>query len=219
MHLFPFYPFASSTRCVSRNIIGPGMARLLALALLFAIEAPAAVIYSGIQNIPIATTFDGTFLNVETGAHNTSPVVGTDVNFIFGGVGMINEATFQPVRTTSGDANAPMVNLTLGTLISSTSLFASGVGSSGDFGSEHLGAGLGQFHPNVDGYIGFRLNGSNYGWMRVSFTFDEPGAVIRDWAFNDSGGSIFAGMIPEPSRALLMMLGMGGMMLRRRRIK
>lgn len=193
----------------------------LALFVLFGGSASAAVIYSGIQNIAIATGFDGTNVDVENlnnaTNHSTSTITGSDVNFFFGGVGMMNEANFQPVRVNGLDPYSAIVNITLGQLISAASLFATGAGGSGDIGSEHVGFSAGQFQPNVDGYIGFRLNGANYGWMRVSFTFDEPGAVIRDWAYDDAGASVFAGMVPEPSRAMLLMMGLGTVMMRRRR--
>ena len=109
-----------------------------------------------------------------------------------------------------------MQNLTLGTLISSASTFATGVG---DLGNEHVGFSPGQFQPGVDGYIGFRLNGTNYGWMRASLTFDDPGALIKDWAYDNTGAAIYAGLldIPEPSRALLLMMGAMGLAMRRRR--
>lgn len=182
----------------------------------------AAVIYSGIQNIAIDTTFVGTYVDVENTNnatnHSTSTITGWDINLFFGGVGMMNEANFQPVRASGVDPFSAMQNLALGQLISAASTFATGAGGSGDFGSEHVGFSAGQFQPNVDGYIGFRLNGSNYGWMRVSFTFDDPGAVIRDWAYDDSGMSIFAGSVPEPSRAVLLMVGLMSGMLQRRRV-
>jgi hypothetical protein len=183
----------------------------------------AAVIYSGLQNIAIPTTFDGVYVNVEdtnnATNHSSSTITGWDVNLFFGGVGEFNEANFQPVRASSGDPFSAMQNLTLGTLISNASTFATGVGGSGDVGSEHVGFGAGQFQPGVDGYIGFRLNGTNYGWMRVSLTFDDPGALIKDWAYDDTGATIVAGLlgVPEPSRAFLLMMGAIGATFRRRR--
>lgn len=197
----------------------------LFVILSFAIRhsAQSAVIYSGIQNIAIATTFDGTYVDVENTNnatnHSSSTITGWDVNLFFGGVGEFNQSNFQPVRLLGSDPFSAMQNLTLGTLISAASTFATGDGGSGDVGSEHVGFGVGQFQPNVDGYIGFRLNGTNYGWMRVSLTFDDPGALIKDWAYDDTGASIFAGMlsVPEPSRALLLMVGAIGAIFRRRR--
>lgn len=42
--------------------------------------------------------------------------------------------------------------------------------------------------------------------MRVTLTANTPGGVISDWAWEDSGSFILAG-IPEPGRAMLVMLG------------
>ena len=55
--------------------------------------------------------------------------------------------------------------------------------------------------------------------MRVSLALDEPGAVIKDWAYDNTGSSIFAGMlaVPEASRALLLLMGGIGATFRRRR--
>jgi hypothetical protein len=193
-----------------------------ALCTLFlALPARSAVVYSGIQNIAIPSGLDGVFVDVENTNnatnHGFSVFTDWDVNLFFGGVGEFNEANFQPVRASGSDPYSAMQNLLLGQLISAASTFATGVGGSGDFGSEHVGFSAGQFQPNTDGYIGFRLNGTNYGWMRVSFTFDEPGALIRDWAYDNSGASISAGAVPEPSRALLLLTGLSGMVMRRRR--
>jgi autotransporter-associated beta strand protein len=54
------------------------------------------------------------------------------------------------------------------------------------------------FSPGTEGYLGFKANG-NYGWMRVVFTYDTAGAVIKDWAYDNSisGGSIIVGRIQE----------------------
>lgn len=190
-------------------------------SLFFAAHAHSAVIYSGIQNIAIATTFGGTNVDVEdtnnTTNHSTGTITGGDVNFFFGGVGMMNEANFQPVRASSLDPYSAISNLAYGTLISNASIFAAGAGGSGDLGSEHVGAGGAQFQPFTEGYVGFRLGSNYYGWMRVTFTFDEPGGIIHDWAYDDTGASIFAGIVPEPSRAMLLMLGTMGGFLRRRR--
>ncbi len=97
---------------------------LIALcSLLIAPSASAAVIYSGIQNIAIATTFDGTYVDVENTNnatnHSSSTITGWDVNLFFGGVGEFNQSNFQPVRLLGSDPFSAMQNLTLGTLISS----------------------------------------------------------------------------------------------------
>jgi hypothetical protein len=184
--------------------------------------ASAAVIYSGLQNIVITTgNFDGVYVDLQNTNnatnHGVSPVTGWDLNMFMGGVGEYNQANLQPVRANSGDSFSLIQNLAFGTMINGSSTFASGIGGSD---TDHIGFGAGKFEPGMPGYLGFRLTGPGgpmYGWVRMTLTFDDPGAMIHDWAFDDSGASILAGMVPEPSRALLMLLGTAGMILRRRR--
>ena len=68
------------------------------------------------------------------------------------------------------------------------------------------------------GYIGFRFvdkNGqTDYGWFKVSFDpvaflNDDQSTTILGWAYNNSGGTILTGQIPEPSSVALALLGAG----------
>jgi hypothetical protein len=198
---------------------------LLALALLsFGIlpAANAAIIYSGLQNIAIPTTFDGVYINIDNAATSTSTITGWDINPFFGGAGIANSAAFQPART--GTANDdPVVNLAGGSLISSALNFSSGFGGSGDPVS-YLGNGSNQFVPGQEGYIGFRFTtdssaGPYYGWMRVIFTADSSGGLIEDWSYDNTGAAISVPLaaVPEPSRALLFLVGCLTACFRRRR--
>lgn len=201
------------------------MKRLLTfviLSLALCHSAPAAVIYSGLQNIAIPTTFDGVYINIDNAATGTSTITGWDINPFFGGAGIANSDLFQPVRT--GTANdAPIVNLAGGSLISSASIFSSGFGGSGDPVS-HLGSSAGLFEVGQEGYLGFRFTtdasaGPYYGWMRVVFTNDAVGGLIKDWSYDDSGASITVPVAatPEPSRMLFILLGGMSLCFRRRR--
>lgn len=180
----------------------------------------AAIVYSGLQNIPIATTFDGTYLDVDTATTSASAITGWDVNFFFGGYGIANSAAFQPVRASTSNMSA-VLHLAAGTLVDGTSVF-----SSGEAGSDsHMGTGVVQFASGTDGYIGFKFTtnasaGPYYGWMRVDLTYNTAGAVIKDWAYDNTGlginvGSLLA--IPEPGRACLLLIGCLGITFRRRR--
>jgi hypothetical protein len=185
--------------------------------------ASASVFYSGIQNIAITTgNFDGVYVDVTNNNnatnHARSPITGWDVNFFMGGVGEYNQANFQPVRASSGDSFSLIQNLSPYTSVSGTSTFATGIGGSD---TNHIGFGANQFQPGTEGYLGFKLNtpsGDRFGWMRVTLTFDDPGAIIHDWAYEDSGDSILASSVPEPSRALLLGIGAGALIFRRRRM-
>ncbi|MCX6880719.1 MAG: autotransporter-associated beta strand repeat-containing protein [Verrucomicrobia bacterium] len=155
---------------------------LVALAL----SGPAAadIIYSNLQDVAIPT---GNWTGV------TVTVNGGNINPFFGGVGVANDALFQPARNGT-DPLATLLKLPVGTTIdvsNSTLKFATGAGGSED----HLGT---TFSPGTQGYLGFNSNGK-YGWMRVVFTYDTAGAVIKDWAYDNSvsGGSIIVGRVQE----------------------
>lgn len=189
------------------------MKTALILVILFAFGIPpsahSVVIYSGVQNILIPTDFDGLYLDLDTGATSTSTILGWDINPFFGGVGLGGSADFQPVRIGTGNMDT-VVQFAMNDLIDDTLNYAEGENGS----SDHLGA-PGNFQDGVAGYLGFRFFKNNatgpfYGWMRLTLTGNTSGAVIHDWAWEDNGGGILAGSllsIPEPSRALLIMLG------------
>jgi len=175
-------------------------------SLVLVLPGSAGLIYSNLQDISIPANFDGVYLNVETGGSNNdslSPVTGWDVNFFFGGSAIWNAPAFQPVRTGTTSTSA-VLNLATGTMVNAGSVFSTATQGAGGqtpggaaYGASetHMGAGAGQFQSGEEGYLGFRLNGSNYGWMRVVFTNNTGGAMIKDWAYDDSGAGIMVGNI------------------------
>lgn len=196
---------------------------LLPLLLLLTCAAShGAVIYSGLQNIAITSTFDGIYLDIDngTGSVTTSPVTGWDVNPFFGGYGVSNSDAFQPVRSGIGNEDA-ILNLDTGDVIGDHLYFSTGEGGS----FTHTGTGQDQFGLGLSGIMGFRFHLNNsaetfYGWMRVTFTANTTGGTIHEWAYDDTGSAIMAGSItplPEPGRATLIMIGLAGAMFRRRR--
>lgn len=148
------------------------------LAISAATPAGAGVVYSNLLDTAIPTDFTGATINVAGGT----------LNPFFGGVGVANNSLLQPIRTGSGGLDTIM-NLTEGSVIDASSLnFSTGSGGSQD----HLGN---TFTAGEEGYIGFKLSGANYGWMRVIFTNNTGGAIVRDWAYEDSGSAVTVGGI------------------------
>jgi len=147
-------------------------------ALVLSGPVAADIIYSNYLNTTIATNFTGTDVNVDVGT----------LNLFFGGAGVANNSAFQPFRTGTGGLDT-MLGFDFGdTIDSGAGDLASGSGGS----TNHLGT---QFTGGVESYLGFELSGANYGWMRGTFTYATSGAVIKDWAYDDSGGAIKAGLI------------------------
>lgn len=189
------------------------------LSLVIVHSASAAVIYSGIQNIPIPTTFDGVYVDIDNASTSTSVITGWDINPFFGGYGIAASAAFQPARIGTGNADT-ILNYALNDLIDGSLLYSSGETGS----SDHVGGGAGQFTAGSEGYIGFKFtkndsSGPYYGWMRVTLTVNTSGGFIHDWAWDDTGAGILVGAlgIPEPSRVLLVLLGLCGIVGRRKR--
>jgi autotransporter-associated beta strand protein len=164
------------------------------------LPAAADTLYSNFQNLTIPATFDGLYLDVDgPNGSNTSmqtPVAGWDINPLFGGQVVANSPAFQPVRLGTTSLSS-LANLAAGSVVGVGSVFSTFQqtgGGAGYGGSEtHLGS---SFTANTEGYLGFRLN-DNYGWMRVVFTDNAAGAVIKDWAYDTSGAPIVVGQIQQ----------------------
>ena len=163
--------------------------------------ASAAVIYRGLQNIAIPTNFTGVYLNIDNGATGSAEFNGWDINPFFGGVGVGNSPAFQPARidTSNGD---PIVALGAGATVNASLPFSTGYGGSED----HLGAGSDLFGIGQEAYLGFRFTtdgntGPFFGWMRVVFTANTTGGVIKDWAYETSGTSIQTGNVLQTAPA------------------
>lgn len=167
---------------------------ILLAALGLCAPASAETIYSNLQDTTIPTDFTGVFLTVDGGT----------VNPFFGGVGVANDNLFQPVRDGTGNLDT-IQNLAVGSTVDTSQWFSSGYGGSQD----HLGN---TFTSGQEGYIGFKTGNGNYGWMRVVFTGNTSGAVIKDWAYDNAGGPIVVGRVeqgPASAGAQLVTLSPG----------
>ena len=73
------------------------------------------------------------------------------------------------------------------------------------------------------GYIGVRFRDSNlntfYGWIEAEVSEDGSTLSLISWAYDDSGASIIAGAVPEPTAMALLAMGAVGVGAYRRRKK
>lgn len=107
--------------------------------LLFSTSAPAAVIYSGVVDIPIPTTFNGVYLDIGLAVDSTptddfpavvadSYTIGYtepanwDINLFFGGIGIAYSDTFQPFVDDTVSNRSQILNVLPGTVISTEAL-------------------------------------------------------------------------------------------------
>ncbi len=193
---------------------------IASLLLITPVLSHSAVIYSGLQNIPITTTFGGVFIDLDNAATSGSAFTGWDINPFYGGSGIANSPDFQAARTGTGNVDA-IIRLNFGDLVGGGLNYSTGFGGSGS-PNAHLGGGANQFGVGTEGYLGFKFtlndtSGPYYGWMRVTLTNNTAGGVISDWAYDDTGSALTIAGVPEPGRIGLILLGLLGLVTRRRR--
>jgi autotransporter-associated beta strand protein len=170
---------------------------VLLLALAAARSVEAAIIYSGLQELAIPTGFDGVYLDIDTGVTSSTEFAGWDINPFFGGVGVANSPSWQPARVGTGNEDS-ILRLGLGEIVSNSRLYSTDYGGS----DSHLGISTEQFGIGEEGYVGFSFTtnggaGLYYGWMRVVFTANAGGAMIQDWAYEDSGDAVVTGRVQQ----------------------
>jgi hypothetical protein len=178
-------------------------------------RSDAAIVYSGVVDVSIPTDFEGVYIDIDGMSSSLSETNGWDINFFFGGSVIATGGSFNPVAE-SADSTARILGLEEGVEVGSELIFAASPGGS----STHMGPAADQFQEGVESYIGFSFftndsEGPLYGWMRIEVTANNPGGVVHDWAFEDTGAPIITGMVPEPSSLLL--LGFAPLLICRRR--
>ncbi|MEP6663520.1 MAG: PEP-CTERM sorting domain-containing protein [Verrucomicrobiota bacterium] len=186
-------------------------------------NADASIVYSGLMNLPVATTngAGGIYIDFETsgsffptgsgtgaadGLNTVLP--GWDVNFYgtSNGTGNLRvdyRTTYLSITGTVPNGSNHVKPLTFGTVIDATLL-------------------LGTYKTMVpewvsqDAYIGMRFLDSSsaqrYGWVHlVTGAANGLPATVVDWAYENSGGGITAGAVPEPSTTALGCLAAGAL--------
>jgi hypothetical protein len=177
----------------------------------------AAIIASGLRDIVITSNFDGVYLDVDAGTTVAVEAIGWDINPFFGGEGVANSPSFQPVRATVNVSSA-ILNLSPGQSVDASSSYATTYAGS----ASHVGPAGGQFDSGVEGYIGFMLTtnesaGPYYGWMRLILANDGSTGLIRDWAYEDTGSAITVAAVPEPATVTFLSACALGFAFHRRR--
>jgi hypothetical protein len=72
--------------------------------------------------------------------------------------------------------------------------------------------------PGVTGYAGFVFDDGSgiplYGWLEIEFAASGTDFTVLGFAYDDSGATIAAAAIPEPSTLLLVGLGLAGLSIK-----
>jgi len=175
-------------------------------------QASAAIVYSGVVNIPIPGNIDGVYLNIVTGAQGTSGsgTPGWDINPYFGANTFFAAAPSYGTVASGTPGNVAV--LTAGTLIDGTNATSTNSGG-GDYPTTSPG-----------GLYGFKFqnealgNQIEYGWARVirGATTSTAGTIV-EYAYDNTGAGINAGAVPTPGSLALLAVGAAGLVGRRRR--
>jgi hypothetical protein len=174
-------------------------------------NADATIIYSGVVNINIPSTTSGVYLNLSSGVFATAPasVPGWDVNpwssSAFNVWANNSTETSNGVISnfTGGTSSTLTDNIPFGTLIDGTWNY--GRANS----SETSGVTAFTFNSS-NNLVGIRFlnnttNTINFGWIRFSLSgtaASQPRSIV-EFAYDDSGAGILAG-VPEPSTVALL---------------
>ena len=176
-------------------------------------EADATIVFFNPADIQVPLdNLAGIYINMETGAFGTSAaaVPGWDVN-------IFNPNSYYLQTYTEG-SGAGILGYTSGAYDYANRLAAgANIGPGGNFifggitTMSYAGTG-GQWIGNASGFLGvsFTLAGGQtmFGWIGINVT-NSVEATITSWAFENNGGAIAAGAVPEPSTVALSLLAAG----------
>jgi len=183
-------------------------------------SADAAIIYSGLLNQSV--TFGSSYTIDFNGG-------GTDLSFQIIANGNTFEAQVSALGNTtvvSDNASSWATNYASGVAIDGSAKY---VANSTKLLAQYVDDGTflgGNFTANATGFLGVRVDGTNYGWVQLAFggpVDATTGFTVVDWAYDNTGATILAGdkgaagAVPLPGAAALAALAVGASGLRGRR--
>lgn len=209
---------------LDRHFAAIGAAAAAVTGLGVAQQADAGLVYSGVVNLNIPVTTAGIYLNVVTGVAATTPAgsPGWDLNpwgtsSLFHYANNAASPNDGVITGFAGGTSATLVdNLPTGTPIDGSATY------SRISNSETTGPTVFNFNSS-NNLIGFRFQNEgtgqlNYGWARYSLSGAlnaAPRAVV-EYAYDDTGAGVQAGIVPEPTGLALLAAGALGLVARRR---
>jgi hypothetical protein len=194
---------------LNRSIIGASALGSMGATLM---TANAAIVPSGLRNLSTSTQIGDVFdpdvepVNIDgVGVDEFSLYSffskGSDFHWLSNAAPDFRPHTIEPIY-----GNSPTVRMAAGEIVGPSTPFSdynTGVFLDNQSSTEWTGG--------SNGYFGFRFNptGSQnlYGWGRMSFSPDAKIMTLVDWAYENTGAPIKAG-VPEPTTGLLLLMSL-----------
>jgi len=202
----------------------------VATAALSVSSSEAAIIYTDNADITVSTGTDRIYFDLN---HDSAgPAYASTTDFTGSDVMLFFRFDIVDKPSLGGSVNGVSTGdyiskLGSGTLISSASPMSYALQMDGvitPFFGPDAPTPASQWEGGGEGYLGlwwYAPGGTQYGWARVAWDDTSKALTLKDFAVEtDVGVGILAGdvgAVPEPSRALLLAIGMAGMVLRRKR--
>ena len=186
-------------------------------------QADAALVYHSLNQV-IPANADGLYFNLVTRAQDSGPVAGWDMNpygttslTFYGSTNPT--AYFVSISAYTGEVSAIAQGFFISSALPTNSTVNTARFNSTKGGSVWTDGYTGDWSLDATNIIGFKFTGelgqTLYGWARFQLGASEAVRTFVDYAYDDAGGGVYAGVVPAPGA--LALIGLAGFAARRRR--